>query len=325
MVDSKQHSFQIVVCKDFQKVNQCILDQLHSDVTLINKIGEYIIKSGGKRLRPLLVLLTANACGYSSNNHIPLAAIIEFLHTATLLHDDVVDKSELRRGRNTANSVWGNSPCILVGDFLYSRAFQLMVGIENFRLLNTLADATNIIAEGEVMQMMGIHNATISEATYMKIIRCKTAMLFSASTQTASILSGASSETEKSLTHYGNYLGMAFQLIDDVLDYSGNSKVMGKNLGDDLAEGKPTLPLIYTMAHGTLEQKSLVRKAMLKGDLTNIHDTIQAVRSCGALEYTIQKAQEFTDKAVASLKNLPTNKYYEAMKDLAKYAIDRTQ
>ena len=231
MPDKQQASFQTVVHDDFIRVNQCIHEQLHSDVALVSKIGEYIIKSGGKRLRPLLVLLTARACGYNDFNHIPLATIIEFLHTATLLHDDVVDQSDLRRGKDTANALWGNAPSVLVGDFLYSRAFQMMVGLENFKLLNILANATNVIAEGEVMQLMNIHNANATEASYMEVIRCKTAMLFQASSQTAAVLSKASPELEQKMADYGNYLGTAFQLIDDLLDYDGDAKTMGKNLG----------------------------------------------------------------------------------------------
>ena len=324
MPDRKQPSFQVVVREDFELVNQCIREQLHSDVALVSKIGQYIIQSGGKRLRPLLVLLTARTCGYKSNHHIPLAAIIEFLHTATLLHDDVVDQSDLRRGRDTANALWGNAPSVLVGDFVYSRAFQMMVKMENFRLLNILANATNVIAEGEVMQLMNIRDANVSEAHYMEVIRCKTAMLFEASTHTAAILAGADQKTEQSLADYGNFLGIAFQLVDDLLDYDGDSEAMGKNLGDDLAEGKPTLPLIYTMTNGTQEQQTLVRQAIQKGGLDNIDDIIKAVKSCCALDYTAQKAKAFSDKAIISLNDLPPSKYRDAMEDLARFAVERT-
>ena len=242
MSDRKQTSFQAVVHDDFRLVDQCIHEQLHSDVALVRKIGEYIIQSGGKRLRPLLVLLTARACGYQGEQHVPLATIIEFLHTATLLHDDVVDESSLRRGRDTANAIWGNAPSVLVGDFLYSRAFQMMVALEDFQMLGILANATGVIAEGEVMQLMNVHDADVTEDHYMEVIRCKTAMLFQASCETAAVLSGVDSQTQTALADYGNNLGIAFQLVDDLLDYDGDSEAMGKNLGDDLAEGKPTCP-----------------------------------------------------------------------------------
>lgn len=323
MPDRQQASFQTVVHDDFRMVNECIHEQLHSDIALVRKIGEYIIKSGGKRLRPLLVLLTARACGYNDYNHIPLAAIIEFLHTATLLHDDVVDQSDLRRGRDTANALWGNPPCVLVGDFLYSRAFQMMVGLESFKLLHILANATNVIAEGEVMQLMNINDADVSEDDYMEVIRCKTAMLFQSSSQTAAVLSKASPELESDMANYGNYLGIAFQLVDDLLDYEGDTKTMGKNLGDDLAEGKPTLPLIYTLKHGTSEQKALVREAVEQGGRENIEAVVEAVRSCGALQYTVAKARGYTDRAKRCLNSLPEGEYRSAMADLADFAATR--
>ncbi|WP_066014160.1 octaprenyl diphosphate synthase [Endozoicomonas atrinae] len=324
MPDKQQASFQTAVHDDFRRVNECIHEQLHSDVALVSKIGEYIIKSGGKRLRPLLVLLTARACGYNDYNHVPLAAIIEFLHTASLLHDDVVDESDLRRGKDTANALWGNAPSVLVGDFLYSRAFQMMVGLENFKLLHILADATNVIAEGEVMQLMNIHDADVTEDDYMEVIRCKTAMLFQASSQTAAVLSKASPELESDMANYGNYLGIAFQLVDDLLDYEGDAETMGKNLGDDLAEGKPTLPLIYTLKHGTSEQKALVKEAIEQGGRENIEAVVEAVRSCGALKYTAAKAQEYAAKAKRCLNLLPEGEYRSAMADLADFAVARS-
>ncbi|MDD7805558.1 MAG: octaprenyl diphosphate synthase [Endozoicomonas sp. (ex Botrylloides leachii)] len=323
MPDRKPPVFQTVVHEDFQLVNQCILEQLHSNVALVNKIGQYIISSGGKRLRPLLVLLTARACGYQAYQHISMAAIIEFLHTATLLHDDVVDQSNLRRGRGTANAIWGNAPSVLVGDFLYSRAFQMMVSMGKIPLLNILADATNVIAEGEVMQLMNIHDANVTEANYMDVIRCKTAMLFEASTHTAAIVSGVDSVTEQALKHYGNFLGTAFQLVDDVLDYNGNSDTMGKNLGDDLAEGKPTLPLIYTMAHGLPEQQAIIKQAIQQGDRNSIDSVIASVRDCGALNYTMDKARGFVEQAINCLSVLPESKYRDAMIDLASFAVER--
>ncbi|WP_257293485.1 octaprenyl diphosphate synthase [Endozoicomonas sp. YOMI1] len=323
MPDKQQASFQTAVHDDFRRVNECIHQQLHSDVALVSKISEYIIKSGGKRLRPLLVLLTARACGYHDYNHVPLATIIEFLHTATLLHDDVVDQSDLRRGRDTANALWGNAPSVLVGDFLYSRAFQMMVGLESFKLLHILADATNVIAEGEVMQLMNINDADITEDDYMEVIRCKTAMLFQASSQTAAVLSKASPELENDMADYGHYLGIAFQLVDDLLDYNGDTETMGKNLGDDLAEGKPTLPLIYTLKYGTSEQKILVREAIEQGGRENIAAVVEAVRSCGALHYTAAKAREYTAKAKRCLNLLPEGEYRSAMADLADFAVVR--
>ncbi|MFK0573792.1 octaprenyl diphosphate synthase [Endozoicomonas sp.] len=324
MPDRQQASFQTAVHDDFNRVNECIHEQLHSDVTLVSKIGEYIIKSGGKRLRPLLVLLTARACGYNDYNHVPLAAIIEFLHTATLLHDDVVDQSDLRRGRDTANALWGNAPSVLVGDFLYSRAFQMMIGLESFKLLHILADATNVIAEGEVMQLMNIHNADATESDYMEVIRCKTAMLFQASSQTAAVLSKASPELESDMASYGNYLGTAFQLIDDLLDYDGDAEAMGKNLGDDLAEGKPTLPLIYTLKHGTSDQKTLIREAIEQGGRDNIEAVAEAVRSGGGIQYTAAKAREYATKAKRCLSRLPEGEYRSAMADLADFAVARS-
>ena len=324
MPDRQQASFQLAVHDDFCRVNECIHEQLHSDVALISKIGEYIIRSGGKRLRPLLVLLTARACGYQDQHHVPLATIIEFLHTATLLHDDVVDQSDLRRGRDTANALWGNAPSVLVGDFLYSRAFQLMVGLENFHLLHILANATNVIAEGEVMQLMNIHDTSVTEDDYMEVIRCKTAMLFQASSHSAAVLSRVSSEMEDAMASFGNNLGIAFQLMDDLLDYDGDAHAMGKNPGDDLAEGKPTLPLIYALQHGTDEQKALIRNAIEQGGRDNIEAVIEAVQGCGALEYTETKAREYAAKAVDCLKLLPASEYRDAMADLANFAVVRS-
>lgn len=309
---------------DFTAVNACILQQLQSDVPLVERIGHYIIEAGGKRLRPLLVLLAGRACGYTGERHVELATIIEFLHTATLLHDDVVDSSDLRRGRSTANAKWGNAPSILVGDFLYSRAFQCMVNIGNMPVMNVLADATNVIAEGEVMQLMNVRDASISEEKYMDVIRCKTAMLFEASSHTAAILSGADETREKALQAYGNHLGMAFQLIDDLLDYNGDSAEMGKNVGDDLTEGKPTLPLIYAMREDSPEDAALIRKAIQKGGLEQLDSILAIVRSSGALEYTEQKAHEQADKAISALACLPDSEHRNAMEELARFAVARS-
>ena len=317
-------AIQTLTANDMAKVNETIQAQLNSDVSLINQLGFYIVSGGGKRLRPLLALLSARALGYQGEAHITSAAFIAFIHTATLLHDDVVDQSDLRRGRDTANALWGNAPSVLVGDFLYSRAFQMMVGLESFKLLHILADATNVIAEGEVMQLMNIHDADVTEDGYMEVIRCKTAMLFQASSQTAAVLSKASPELENDMANYGNYLGVAFQLVDDLLDYEGDAETMGKNLGDDLAEGKPTLPLIYTLKHGTSAQKSLVREAIEQGGRENIEAVVEAVRSCGALKYTAAKAQEYAAKAKRCLNLLPEGEYRSAMVDLADFAVARS-
>ena len=312
------------VKEEFQTVNECIMEQLHSDVTLIESIGHYIINAGGKRLRPLLVLLSAGACQKTTPEHTKLAAVIEFLHTATLLHDDVVDSSDLRRGRPTANANWGNAPSVLVGDFLHSRAFQMMVNIGDIDVMASLANATNVIAEGEVMQLMNIHEPDISEEHYMEVIRCKTAMLFEASTHTAGILSKASPEEISALKAYGNHLGLAFQLVDDLLDYTGDSDTMGKNVGDDLAEGKPTLPLIYTMTNGTQEQANTVRNAIRKGGLDSLDEVMDAVHSCGALEYTAKRANEQVDKAISAISLFPDTPHRQAMMDLARFAVSRT-
>ncbi|MRI33757.1 octaprenyl diphosphate synthase [Endozoicomonas sp. OPT23] len=324
MPESKQHSFQTIISDDFERVNQCIREKLYSDVTLVNQISQYIVQSGGKRLRPVLVLLAANACGYKGKSHIPLAAIIELLHTATLLHDDVVDESNLRRGRDTANAVWGNAPSVLVGDFLYTRAFQMMVELDAMPLLQVLSKATNVLAEGEVMQLMNINDASVTEANYMEVIRCKTAMLFEASTHTAALLSGVNDEVISGLKDYGNFLGIAFQLVDDLLDYEGDSEAMGKNLGDDLAEGKPTLPLIQTLKTGSEAEKKLIREAIEQGGLEQVSDIVAAVKNSGALKYTARMAQEYSEKAIASLSVLPASDHRSALEDLARFAVART-
>ena len=324
MPESKQHSFQTIISDDFSLVNQCIREKLYSDVALVNQISQYIVQSGGKRLRPVLVLLAANACGYRGKAHIPLAAIIELLHTATLLHDDVVDESNLRRGKDTANAVWGNAPSVLVGDFLYTRAFQMMVDLDAMPLLQVLAKATNVLAEGEVMQLMNINDASVTEANYMEVIRCKTAMLFEASTHTAALLAGMNEEVVSGLKDYGNFLGISFQLVDDLLDYEGDSEAMGKNLGDDLAEGKPTLPLIQTLITGNEAEKKLIKDAIEQGGLEQVVGIVAAVKNSGALEYTARKAQEYSEKAIASLSVLPPSDYRAALEDLARFAVART-
>ncbi|WP_321348607.1 octaprenyl diphosphate synthase [Halopseudomonas oceani] len=312
------------VAGDFAAVNQLILDQLHSRVPLVEKIGHYIISAGGKRLRPLVVLLSARACNADSPDQHKLAAIIEFLHTATLLHDDVVDTSDMRRGRSTANALWGNAPSVLVGDFLYSRAFEMMVALGELDVMRILANATNVIAEGEVLQLSKVRDANTDEATYMEVIRSKTAMLFEAACHSAAILSKASSEQTEALRQYGDALGIAFQLMDDLLDYSGDAAEMGKNVGDDLAEGKPTLPLIYTMRNGTAEQDALVRSAIQKGGTDDIAPIRAAVTDSGALDYTARLANEHADRAVALLAALPPSAYRESLEQLARFAVKRS-
>lgn len=316
--------FYAPVSDDFDAVNQLILEQLHSRVPLVEKIGHYIISAGGKRLRPLVVLLSARACGLSDPGQHSLAAIIEFLHTATLLHDDVVDTSDLRRGRSTANALWGNAPSVLVGDFLYSRAFEMMVALGDIQIMRILANATNVIAEGEVLQLSKVRDANTDEATYMEVIRSKTAMLFEAACHTAGVLANANAEQTEALRQYGNALGIAFQLMDDLLDYSGDAAEMGKNVGDDLAEGKPTLPLIYTMRHGTPEQAKLVRNAIQKGGSDQIEPIRDAVATSGALDYTARLAREQADEAVRLLKALPASEFRDALEQLARFAVDRS-
>jgi len=316
--------FYTAVKDDFESVNQLIMDQLHSRIPLVEKIGNYIISAGGKRLRPLVVLLASRACGMHDPRQHLLAAIIEFLHTSTLLHDDVVDTSDLRRGRSTANALWGNAPSVLVGDFLYSRSFQMMVDLGDMDIMRILAHATTVIAEGEVLQLTKVRDASTDEATYMNVIRSKTAMLFEASSHSAAVLAGADAEQTEALRQYGNALGIAFQLIDDVLDYTGDAATMGKNVGDDLAEGKPTLPLIFTMREGTAEQAQLVRQAIQKGGLDDIGLIQHAVRECGALDYTLQLARTEVDEAVRLLDCLPASEARDALQQLARFAIDRT-
>lgn len=309
---------------DFNKVNGLIVSQLHSEVGMVENIGHYIIDAGGKRLRPLLVLLSAKNCGYREDRHIPLAAIIEFIHTATLLHDDVVDTSSLRRGRATANARWGNAPSVLVGDFLYSRAFQMLVAIGNMDIMRIIADATNIISEGEVQQLINAGNPDISEADYYQVIRKKTAQLFEAATHTGAVLSGANDATASNLQQYGHHVGMAFQLVDDALDYQGSSEELGKNVGDDLAEGKPTLPLLYTLQNGTAGEQALVRQAIEQGSAGQLTAIVAAIGRCGALDYTMQRAKYHADCALDCLAALPGSPEKTAMADIARFSIERS-
>ncbi len=307
-----------------QAVDRVIRDQLHSDVVLIRQVAEYIIRGGGKRLRPALVLLSAGALGYSGTAHHALAAVVEFIHTATLLHDDVVDESALRRGQPTANTLFGNAASVLVGDFVYSRAFQMMVNVGDMRVLQVLADATNIIAEGEVLQLMNCRNADIEEEGYLQVIRYKTAKLFEAAGRLGAILAGAAPEVEQAMAAYGSHLGTAFQLIDDALDYSGEVGVIGKNIGDDLAEGKSTLPLIYVMRNGTAEEAALVRRAVSSGGLAELEGVLVAIRRSGALDYTRRQAEVEAEAARAALAVIPATQYRDSLIQLASFAVTRS-
>ncbi|EDY85741.1 octaprenyl-diphosphate synthase [gamma proteobacterium HTCC5015] len=308
---------------EMKAVNALIVERLKSDVALINQLGHYIIQSGGKRLRPQLAVLAARAAGYQGEDHLQIAAIIEFIHTATLLHDDVVDASELRRGRETANAVFGNEAAVLVGDFLYSRSFEMMVELDSMRIMSILSRATNVIAEGEVMQLLNIHDADTTEARYLEVIHSKTAKLFEAATRIGAVLSGLPQEKEQALADYGMHLGTAFQLIDDVLDYSADADAMGKNVGDDLAEGKPTLPLIYAMREGSEDEAALIRRAIENGGLDEIDAVLAAIQSTGALEFTRRAAQREADAAVAAVGCLPDSEYRQALIALAQFSVDR--
>jgi octaprenyl-diphosphate synthase len=309
---------------DLRAVDAVIRARLDSEVLLIRQVAEYIVGSGGKRLRPLLLLLSAGAFGARGRHCHELAAVVEFIHTATLLHDDVVDESDLRRGRSTANALFGNSAAVLVGDFVYSRAFQMMVGVNDMRVLAVLADATNVIAEGEVMQLMNCRNPDVKESEYLGVIRCKTAKLFEAATRLGAILGGAPRDQEDAVADYGMRLGTAFQLIDDVLDYSGEQAVIGKNVGDDLAEGKPTLPLIYAIQHGTAEQARLVRHAIEHGGRDELAAVIDAIRSSGALDYARAQAQCEARAAGAALAALPHSRQRDYLLQLADFAVTRS-
>ncbi|MDP5032087.1 octaprenyl diphosphate synthase [Paraglaciecola sp.] len=309
---------------DMQAVNTLIQQQVNSDVALINQLGFYIVNSGGKRLRPLLTVLAARAVNIKNNQHHTLAAIIEFIHTATLLHDDVVDESTMRRGRQTANAVFGNQASVLVGDFLYTRSFQMMVSLERMRVMDILSAATNVIAEGEVLQLMNCNDPQTTEAQYMQVIYSKTARLFEAATLLAAVLTEQSPQIEKAMQDYGKYLGTAFQLVDDILDYAADSDEMGKNVGDDLAEGKPTLPLLYAMWHGTEAQSNLIKQAIETGDgMQHFDEIMLAMRETGALEYTKQQALDAADQAIAALSPLADSIYKQALISLAHISVER--
>jgi octaprenyl-diphosphate synthase len=312
-----------LVGDDWGAVNRVIFRRLGSDVALVNQVAHHIIHNGGKRLRPLAVLLAARACGCSSDDHIGAAAIIEFIHTATLLHDDVVDSSGLRRGQRTANSMFGNQASVLVGDFLYSRAFQMMVEISELRILDVMANATNTIAEGEVLQLMNCNNPDITEADYMEVIYRKTAKLFEAGTRIGAILANQDERTEQALVSYGRHLGLAFQLVDDALDYAATPEEFGKNIGDDLAEGKPTLPLIYAMAHGTAAERHMIREAVETGGTQNLTSIQLAIEASGGLRYTAERATAEAEAAVAALASLPPSSFRDGLSELAQFAVSR--
>ncbi len=312
-----------LVDEDMQGVNRLIAERLRSDIVLINQLASYIINSGGKRLRPVTVLLSAGACQQKSDAHINLAAIVEFIHTATLLHDDVVDDSDMRRGRATANELWGNSASVLVGDFLYSRSFEMMVEIGSMRVMEIMAKTTNQIAEGEVLQLINCGSPDTTEERYLDTIRRKTAKLFESAAQLGAVASNQSSGVEHAMARYGLHLGTAFQLIDDVLDYGSDSEELGKNIGDDLAEGKPTLPLINAMARGTPAQKKLLREAIQNGGLEYIEKVQEAIESTGSLAYTARRARDEAEKAQLALSIVPESPYKRALMDLALFAVER--
>jgi octaprenyl-diphosphate synthase len=305
-------------------VNTLIRSRLASDVVLINQISEHIIQGGGKRLRPMLHLLAARAAGYAGDQHVTLAALIEFIHTSTLLHDDVVDESDLRRGRETANALWGNAASVLVGDFLYSRSFQMMVELDSMRVMRILADTTNRIAEGEVLQLLNIGNADTDERAYLDVIERKTAVLFAAATRLGAVLAGLPPEQEEALARYGLDLGYAFQIADDVLDYVSDADTLGKNIGDDLAEGKPTLPVIHAIANSNAEQAASLRRAIEHGGLDSLDNIIAAIRDSGAIDYANTRARAYAASAKAALAALPPSAARDALAVLADYSVDRT-
>jgi len=311
------------IAEDLRQVDEVIRRRLDSDVVLIRTIAQYIVGAGGKRLRPALVLLSARAFGETRNARHELAAVIEFIHTATLLHDDVVDESSLRRGRKTANAEFGNAASVLVGDFLYSRAFQMIVEAGSLRVMKVLADATNVIAEGEVLQLLNVHDADTDEEKYLRVIRYKTAKLFEAATQVGAIVGGATSEAETALAEYGMHLGTAFQLIDDVLDYSGDLTETGKNLGDDLAEGKPTLPLIYAMRAGDAAERNVIRHAIEQGGKADLERVVAAILRTGALDYAREQARAEADTAIERLAVLPHSACRDSLLQLAHFSVER--
>ncbi|MES2742479.1 MAG: octaprenyl diphosphate synthase [Pseudomonadota bacterium] len=318
-----QNTIAHTIAADLEAVNLVIRHKLHSEVSLVNQIAEYIISAGGKRIRPVLVLLMANAYGYRGAAHHDLAAVVEFIHTATLLHDDVVDESSMRRGRQTANALFGNAASVLVGDFLYSRAFQMMVGLNNMRVMQILSDATNVIAEGEVLQLLNMHDPDVNQERYLQVIRSKTAKLFEAAAELGALIAGANDEQVEAAGEYGRSLGTAFQLIDDLLDYAGDATEIGKNVGDDLREGKPTLPLIYLMENGTPAQRELVRSCIEHGDEQHFDVILAAVTSSGALDFTRRAAEAAARRAAEAVAGLADGPYKDALLQLCVFAVDR--
>src|SRR5471030_2658928 len=313
-----------LTAQDMADVNATILEQLNSEVSLINQLGYYIISGGGKRIRPMIAVLAAKALHYTGDKHITVAALIEFIHTATLLHDDVVDESDMRRGKATANAAFGNAASVLVGDFIYTRAFQMMTGLESFRVLALMSEAVNVIAEGEVLQLMNCNDPNITVESYMRVIYSKTARLFEAASHSSAILADATPEQETALQDYGRYLGTAFQLIDDLLDYSADGKTLGKNTGDDLNEGKPTLPLLHAMKNGNEEQSAMIRKAIEEGNGRHLLEPVlAAMHQWGSLEHTRARAEEEADKAITALQVLPESEYRTALEGLAHIAVRR--
>jgi octaprenyl-diphosphate synthase len=313
-----------LVADDLQQVDRVIRDRLASDVLLVNQVAEYIVGSGGKRLRPLVTVIAARACGSKDQRHMEAAAIIEFIHTATLLHDDVVDNSSLRRGHDTANAVWGNEASVLVGDYVYSRSFEMMVSLGSMRIMDVMARATNRIAEGEVLQLMNAHDPDTTEERYFEVIYRKTAQLFEAGTQIAAILTDSAPATEDAMARYGRHLGTAFQLVDDALDYRADRDALGKNLGDDLAEGKPTLPLIYALKNGTDAQRALIRSAIENGNVDALPQITAAIESTGGLAYTARLARQEASLAIEALAVLPDSQYKQALRELADFSVERT-
>jgi octaprenyl-diphosphate synthase len=317
------NSIKNLTITEAKAVDQLIINELSSDVILINQVGHYIIGNGGKRLRPMLLLLAAKALGGANDNHLVLAAVIEFIHTATLLHDDVVDDSDRRRGKESANAVWGNAASVLVGDYLYSSAFEMMVRTSNMRVMEILSKTTTAIAEGEVLQLLNCNNPETTEEKYLEVIARKTAILFSAATRLGAVLSSASPEVEEGLAKYGQHLGIAFQLIDDALDYKANQEELGKNLGDDLAEGKPTLPLIYAIQHGNDAEAGIVINAVKNGNRDAFNEVYAVVQSTKAIDYTERRADEEAQKAIDALDVLPDSEYKDALIQLAKFSVQR--
>ncbi|WP_067705988.1 MULTISPECIES: octaprenyl diphosphate synthase [unclassified Erwinia] len=313
-----------LTAQDMADVNAIILEQLNSEVSLINQLGYYIISGGGKRIRPMIAVLSARALNYTGKQHVTVAALIEFIHTATLLHDDVVDESDMRRGKATANAAFGNAASVLVGDFIYTRAFQMMTSLGSLRVLALMSEAVNVIAEGEVLQLMNCNDPDITEESYMRVIYSKTARLFEAASQSSAILADATPAQEKALQDYGRFIGTAFQLIDDLLDYSADGQTLGKNVGDDLSEGKPTLPLLHAMRNGTPEQAAMIREAIEQGNGRHLLEPVlETMRQCGSLEWTRQAAEQEADKAIASLEALPESPWRSALEALAHMSVQR--